>query len=86
VGRNAMPLIVRLIAVLQPIAVCKSITCRTDAGFTVPELQTKLNVKDNILRYWLEYLEEAGLVRRNGIRKAGIAGRPATLWIWITPD
>ena len=47
---------------------------------TVEELAAELGVTDNAVRAQLQALEHAGLVESMGTRRAGGAGKPATLY------
>ena len=47
---------------------------------TVDELAGSLGLTDNAVRMHLAGLERAGLVRAEGVRRSGMAGKPATIY------
>jgi predicted ArsR family transcriptional regulator len=47
---------------------------------TVDELAAALGLTDNAVRMHLAGLERAGLVRAEGVRRSGMAGKPATIY------
>ena len=52
---------------------------------TVDELASALGLTDNAVRMHLAGLERSGLVRAEGVRRSGMAGKPATIYE-IAPD
>jgi len=52
---------------------------------TVEELARAVGLTDNGVRLHLAVLERAGVVKQNGVRRTGLAGKPATIFE-ITPE
>jgi DeoR family transcriptional regulator, suf operon transcriptional repressor len=52
---------------------------------TVDELAQALQLTDNAVRMHLSALERAGVVRSDGVRRSGAAGKPATIY-HIAPE
>jgi predicted ArsR family transcriptional regulator len=52
---------------------------REDA-WTVDDLAERLGVTDNAVRFHLDALEQAGTVRKDGVRKIGAVGQPASIY------
>ncbi len=52
---------------------------------TVDELARALSLTDNAVRMHLTALEHEGVVRSNGVRRSGTAGKPATIY-GIAPE
>lgn len=50
------------------------------ASRTVEDLASELGVTDNAVRLQLGMLERDGIVRANGVRRGGGAGKPATIY------
>jgi predicted ArsR family transcriptional regulator len=51
-----------------------------EGTWTVDDLAEKLGVTDNAVRFHLDALESLGTVRREGVRKAGVVGQPASIY------
>jgi predicted ArsR family transcriptional regulator len=51
-----------------------------EGAWTVDDLAERLGVTDNAVRFHLDALESLGTVRREGVRKAGVVGQPASIY------
>jgi predicted ArsR family transcriptional regulator len=51
-----------------------------DGAWTVDDLAGRVGVTDNAVRFHLDALGRAGTVRKEGVRKMGGAGQPASLY------
>jgi predicted ArsR family transcriptional regulator len=51
-----------------------------EGGQTVDDLAERLGVTDNAVRFHLDALERAGTVRKEGVRRVGGVGQPASLF------
>src|ERR1700674_1471318 len=51
-----------------------------EGAWTVDDLAGRLGVTDNAVRFHLDALERAGTVRKEGVRRIGGAGQPASLF------
>jgi predicted ArsR family transcriptional regulator len=51
-----------------------------EGAWTVDDLANRLGLTDNAVRFHLEPLERAGTVQREGVRKIGEVGKPASLY------
>ncbi len=56
------------------------LTLLRDGAWTVDDLAARLGVTDNAVRFHLDAFERAGTVRKEGLRKVGSAGQPASLY------
>ena len=50
-----------------------------EGAWTVDDLADRLGLTDNAVRFHLEALEQAGTIRKNGVRRLGV-GQPAVLY------
>jgi predicted ArsR family transcriptional regulator len=51
-----------------------------EGAWTVDDLAERLGVTDNAVRFHLDALEQAGTVRKEGVRKIGVVGQPASIY------
>jgi predicted ArsR family transcriptional regulator len=51
-----------------------------EGAWTVDDLANRLGLTDNAVRFHLEALERSGIVRREGVKKLGEVGQPASLY------
>ncbi len=51
-----------------------------EGAWTVDDLAERLGLTDNAVRFHLDALEDAGTVRKEGVRKIGVVGQPASLY------
>ena len=51
-----------------------------EGTWTVDDLAERLGVTDNAVRFHLDALEQAGTVRKDGVRKIGAVGQPASIY------
>jgi predicted ArsR family transcriptional regulator len=51
-----------------------------EGAWTVDDLAERLGVTDNAVRFHLDGLEQAGTVRKDGVRKIGVVGQPASIY------
>jgi predicted ArsR family transcriptional regulator len=51
-----------------------------EGAWTVDDLAERLGVTDNAVRFHLDALEQAGTVRKDGVRKIGVVGQPASIY------
>src|SRR6185437_5800108 len=51
-----------------------------EGSWTVDDLAARLELTDNAVRFHLEALERDGTVRKEGLRRTGAVGQPATLY------
>jgi predicted ArsR family transcriptional regulator len=51
-----------------------------EGAWTVDDLAEQLGVTDNAVRFHLDALEQAGTVRKDGVRKIGAVGQPASIY------
>jgi predicted ArsR family transcriptional regulator len=51
-----------------------------EGSWTVDDLADRLGVTDNAVRFHLDALEGDGTVRKEGARKTGVVGKPASLY------
>jgi len=51
-----------------------------EGSWTVDDLADRLGVTDNAVRFHLDALELEGTVRKEGARRMGVVGKPATLY------
>jgi len=51
-----------------------------EGAWTVDDLASRLGLTDNAVRFHLDALERAGTVQREGVRKMGEVGKPASLY------
>jgi len=51
-----------------------------EGAWTVDDLAERVGVTDNAVRFHLDALEQAGTVRKDGVRKIGAVGQPASIY------
>lgn len=60
------------------------LTMLREGAWTVDDLAARLKLTDNAVRFHLEALEREGVVRKEGVRRTGGVGQPATLYALTT--
>jgi predicted ArsR family transcriptional regulator len=51
-----------------------------EGSWTVDDLAERLGVTDNAVRFHLDALERLGTVRKEGVRRIGVVGQPASIY------